>query len=515
MEDCIKECSLLKNTKFPYLIKDKISKDKWESMFPDKNYQYTESSDLIYTGDVLIEMKSFFINFNKLFLDGLIEDSLKKIGTYNKYIIVWDPVSLLWKQKNIIEACNFLQKNILSDVMKLEIKYNTLKKYFCDEKEIELRFIKIREEINKSEKLISKQILNYINRTDKEEIKKYNNENEELIAFGDKYVLNLKTKEKRLREYDDYFINIIEYRNILETEPVCFPITDSFDPKDIPKIQILLGSLLSSKNEQLFYFFHGSGANGKSTLLYILETLLGKYFIYVSDELFTKANTSRLEETYKLDNKRIAAFDGKEINRFSEAKLINLVERYKKCKFVISLNHLPKLSTDVSIKRRTVDISFIYKFKGYPIYGTDKEIIHPLNIDYDYVFSWLLEGCSKYLNSGEPLIKFAHEYIEQSEIFGFDTFQDFVEKKIIKTENQNDIETFRNFYLVYKEYMIERLEESKGIDDTLLIEQYQYPLKEKEFLKMAKDSFRYKKTKRGNVFMFIKIKQNLEDDNQA
>ena len=507
MEECIKECSFLKDTIFPYLIKDKISKESWSDLFPNKNYDTEISSDIIYTDETLNKLKDFFIIFNNLSLDNIFEESLKKIELNNKIIIVWDPTSLLWKIKNIEESCTFLKKNIINDLTKLELEYKNIEKYCCNEKGIELKFLQLREEIEKSDKKIKKEILNYINRTDKEKEIMFNNHYEHLIAFGDKYVLDLKTKEIRIREYNNYFINAIEYRKIKEIENnKCFPITDWFEPKDIGKIQLLLGSLLSGKNDQVFYIFQGEGANGKSTFLNILEILMGNYFTYVSNELFTKNNTTKLEESYKLNNKRIAVFDGKELFNFNESKLINLVEKYKNCKFIFSLNNLPKLSSDFSTKRRTIHIPFIYKFKGCVVYGTDKEVIHPLIIDYDYVFSWLLEGCSRYLNSNQVITKLVCDYIEGSSIFEFDSFKDFVKNKVMVTKNKNDSETFRNFYMEYFNYMEQKLKEGEEQNDYITIEQYKKPLKEKEFLKIAKDSFINKRTTVGNKFFYIKIK---------
>lgn len=505
MKNLLKLFKAIENTSFPFYIKNKLKMEEWKELYPHLDYNNNIYCDLIYTNEILEEMKDFFLIYKNLDVNFLIEKALKKIELNLNTIFIWDATSLTWKIRNIEEACSFIKLNIIDELIEIELKFKNIEDYCCKEKSISLTFLNIHDQINKSDKEIKRETISYMNRTDKTNLITFNNQFPFLIGFGDKYVLDLKTKEKRIRKYDDYFTYKIENRNLVEIESEkCYPITDWFDKSDIQSIQIILGSFLTGEHDQTFYIFHGDGSNGKSTLINILRNLLGDYVVEVASKLFSDKNTLKLEEEYNLINKRLAILDIQEIDRFNEIKLISLVEKYKNCKFLLSLNELPKFSSKYSTKRRLINIPFEYTFKSDVFYAKDKKLKKYLEIDYDYVFSWLLEGCIKYTNSCEPITTIVKSYIDKKQIFEFDLFEDFAKKAITISENILHNISFREFYETYLKYTEIRLKEESN---TELLEHYKNPLKEKEFLQIAKKRYNHKRTKASNKFLYIKVKQ--------
>lgn len=505
MKNLLKLFKPIENTLFPFYIKDRLKKEEWKELYPQLDYNTNITSDIVYTDQILEEMKDFFLIYKNLDINFLIEKALKKIELNLNTIFIWDTTSLTWKIRNIEEACSFLKLNIIDELIEIELKFKKIEIYCCNESSISLTFLKIRDQINKSDKEIKKETISYMNRTDKTNLITFNNQFPFLIGFGDNYVLNLKTKEKRIRKYDDYFTYKIENRNLVETNvEKCYPITDWFEPIDIKNIQTILGSFLTGEHDQSFYIFHGDGSNGKSTLINILRNLLGDYVVEVTSKLFSDKNTLKLEEDYNLVNKRLAILDIQEINNFNETKLITLVEKYKNCKFLLSLNELPKFSSKYSTKRRLINIPFEYTFKSDVFYAKDKKLKKYLEIDYDYIFSWLLEGCIRYTNSGETITSSVKDYITKKQIFEFDLFEDFAKNAITISDSVLHNESFRDLYETYLNYTKKRANEETN---TELLEFYKTPLKEKDFLQTAKKRYVYKRTKAGNKFLYIIVKQ--------
>lgn len=454
------------------------------------------------------ELERFYTRYNEMTLDYLLNKYIKQLELNFDNIFIWCQNTFTWKIKNNEEVCIFIKKNIQNELDSIESDFELYSSYFINSQSIKNRITETKNKLKSFMKEIKYMVNLQINSTYKNKII-FNNHFPFLIGFGDKYVLDLRTKEKRIRRHDDYFLYNIEYRNIKETNDDCFPISDWFSKSDLSKIQLVLGSFLTGEQDQVFYIFQGEGGNGKSLLLNILKTILGDYFISVSEDLFTNKNTINLENEYRLTNRRLVVLDTQEISKINESKLIALIEKYKNSKFILCLNEIPNFTDKYSTKRRLINISFEYTFKPIPKFPKDKKIKKNLEIDYDYVFSWLLEGCVKYINSEKPITDLISSYIDKYSIFEENVFDMFINNRIIVTNNIKNyirFKDFYNFYLNYEDFMNTNIENR---------------LKEKQFIKIAKNKFIFKKTSKGYVFCNVKKpivkesntipEENLED----
>lgn len=444
-----------------------------------------------------MNFKTFYTRYDNISLDYLLAKSINKIEIHFNNIYIWCPTTLNWKIRNIDDAYFFIKKNMLSDLNNLEIEYCQLNKNSELDVKIRNNLDDLKNKLKDCTKEIKK-ILVQIKSTECKSLITFNNQFPFLIGFGDKYILDLKNKEKRIREYNDYFLYNIEYRSIKSINEICYPISEWFHKDNLQHIQLILGSFLTGEHDQTFYIFYGEGGNGKTMLLNILQILLGDYFIFVTEDLFTNKTTLELEEKYKLINRRLVVLDIQETSKFSEPKLISLIEKYKNCSFILSVNVIPKFSFKYSTQRRLIYIPFEYTFKPTPIYAKDKPIKKYLEIDYDYVFSWLLEGCVKYINSYQTITTLVKDYIEKYSLFEEDIFERFIKEKVIKTTSVKDNIGFKDFYRIYIEHEEEM---NSKLSDRL---------KEKEFIKLCKSKFNFKKIAKGNIFYNIKVKELID-----
>lgn len=444
-------------------------------------------------------LSNFYFACKRTTLENLLIQSLNKLEINFDNIFIWCQDTLTWKIKNKDEICIFIKNNMLSKLEKLEIDFDYFSKYLNNGQDIKTQITENKNKLNSFMKEIRSAINLQINSTYKNRIL-FNNQHPFLIGFGDSLVLDLKTKETRVRKHDDYFLYNIDYRLIKEVSNECFPISDWFSKSDLSKIQLVLGSFLTGEQDQIVYIFQGEGANGKSLLLNILKNILGEYFISVSEDLFINKNTIKLENQYRLANRRLVVLDTQEIHKINEAKLIALIEKYKNSKFILCLNELPNFTDKYSTKRRLINISFEYTFKPVPKFPKDKKIKKNLDIDYDYVFSWILEGCSKYINSNKPITDLISSYIDKYSIFEENIFDQFINNRIIITNDIKNYITFKDLYSFYINY-----------EDFLNTKIYNR-LKEKQFIKIAKTRFIFKRSSKGFVFCNIKKAMVMESN---
>ncbi|MFK5892329.1 MAG: phage/plasmid primase, P4 family [Pseudomonadota bacterium] len=187
--------------------------------------------------------------------------------------------------------------------------------------------------------------------------------------------------------------------------------------KDVAKfLQTLLGSALVGHNSKYFTFFYGSGSNGKTTILEIVDRILGEYAITGDPDLFAKG-TKKNKEYY------FAMYHGKRLIVFNEIdkEMVNLSEDLIKQTTdsgqitarhpngrpfdyspqftpIFSVNHLPNVSNDSAVWRRVVIVPF-----DYVVPDSEKEDDYIGRMVRDHsagIFNWLLEGAREYLENG-------------------------------------------------------------------------------------------------------------------
>lgn len=232
-------------------------------------------------------------------------------------------------------------------------------------------------------------------------------------------VLNAKTLEFRKQKPDDYISECIP--TIYDERALC-PRFDRFMVEIQPEgekrdyVQKLLGSgLLPASPDQLFHFWKGDGANGKSILQRIVLSVIDKMGGVVSTSLFVKNSDEGAKRftLSRLQNKRIIFSGevprGKNLEEYIIKQLTGedsvVVEAKNQqpeevdffATFIMLVNDIPTMSEDSpAMKRRlrivTFDQSFINK--------QDSDLYNKLSSEREGILAWLVRGANLYLTEG-------------------------------------------------------------------------------------------------------------------
>jgi putative DNA primase/helicase len=173
--------------------------------------------------------------------------------------------------------------------------------------------------------------------------------------------------------------------------------------------------LTGSIKEQKMFFFHGTGANGKSVLLDVLRNLGGTYSHNLpSEALMTSRNEGHPTMFAALHGKRLAiSSEIEESAHWAESRIKSLTgdesltARYMRQDFFtfnISHKHLiagnfkPRLKgDDFAMVRRMVLVPFSQRFEGA---NRDNNLPDKLKLEYPGILMWFVEGARKWASSG-------------------------------------------------------------------------------------------------------------------
>ncbi|MDC0743168.1 DNA primase family protein [Polyangium mundeleinium] len=203
-------------------------------------------------------------------------------------------------------------------------------------------------------------------------------------------------------------------------------------------VQRLFGySLTGEVSEQALVFLYGTGANGKSTFLLILQALLGEYATQAAPELLlTKKGDAHPTEVADLFGRRVAVSTEVEAGRsWSEVQIKQLTggDRIKARfmrkdffefqpthKLFVAANHKPKVrGTDHGIWRRIRLVPFCVTI---PEHARDKNLVKKLQAELPGILAWAVRGCLAWQKDGlgEPEeVKAATEaYREEMDTLG-------------------------------------------------------------------------------------------------
>lgn len=188
--------------------------------------------------------------------------------------------------------------------------------------------------------------------------------------------------------------------------------------------QRLIGySLTGSTREQSLFVLHGSGANGKSTLLELLQVLLGDYAQSTpSASLLAKERHDGIpNDIARLRGARLVTAveigEGKRLNeelvkrltgqdtltgRFLHAEFFDFTAEFKLC---IACNHLPQIrGMDLAIWRRVkripFDVTIPEEDKNNPALQQDKELSAKLRAELPGILAWAVRGCLAWQKDG-------------------------------------------------------------------------------------------------------------------
>ena len=168
--------------------------------------------------------------------------------------------------------------------------------------------------------------------------------------------------------------------------------------------------------EQCFLFLQGSGANGKSTLIQILQQMLGQYARSTPTEtlLAKHVTSSTSNDLARLQGARMVAAIESNPNRQLDEALIKQItggdritarflyaefsEYTPRFKLWFVANHAPRLrSTDDALWRRVVVLPFD---AAIPREQRDLELLSALQTELPGIFAWAVRGCRSWRKHG-------------------------------------------------------------------------------------------------------------------
>ena len=232
--------------------------------------------------------------------------------------------------------------------------------------------------------------------------------------------LDLRTGQLREHCRDDLVTRVVD----LDYDPqATCPRWETFlqeifdsDAELIRFIQRAVGYFLTGDTrEQVLFIFHGSGSNGKSTFLGILQAILGAYALQTAhDLLISKRNDIHPTVIADLFGKRLAiateADEGRRLNeslvkaltgsdRISARKMHrDAFEFTPTHKLVLAANHKPDVrGSDHAIWRRIRLVPFNVTFRGDAI---DGDLSATLQAELPGVLRWAVAGCLAWQRDG-------------------------------------------------------------------------------------------------------------------
>ena len=228
---------------------------------------------------------------------------------------------------------------------------------------------------------------------------------------AEKKTVNLKTGETKEPEPNDLLTKKSIF--VYDKAAKC-PTWDMFlmqifnnDLDLIHFVQKALGYTLSGDiSEQCMFILFGSGANGKSTLLNVIQKLFGDYAVSTITDTFMKKNSEQTNDLARLKNARLVIASEAEENKPMSESLIKQITGGDKIsarflygeyfdftptfKIFMATNHKPKISGgDNGIWRRIKLIPFTVSI---PEEKRDKHLQEKLLEENAGILNWLLEG---------------------------------------------------------------------------------------------------------------------------
>jgi putative DNA primase/helicase len=174
-------------------------------------------------------------------------------------------------------------------------------------------------------------------------------------------------------------------------------------------------SLTGHTGEQCLFFFHGSGANGKSVFLLTVKDMLADYACQaVSELLMAKNNESHPTERADLFGRRfVATIEVDEGKRLAESLMKQLTggdtvkarrmrqdffDMTPTWKIFLAANHKPTIrGQDHAVWRRVKLIPFTVTI---PEEERDKHLADKLRMEWPGILQWALKGCLDWQRNG-------------------------------------------------------------------------------------------------------------------
>ncbi len=279
---------------------------------------------------------------------------------------------------------------------------------------------------------------------------------EKYLFNAEKKTINLKTGESYIPNQNDLITKKSLF--VYDKNAKC-PVWDMFlmqifhnDTELIRFIQKAMGySLSGDTSEQCMFILWGTGANGKSTFLNVLQNLFGDYATTTRTETFMKKNSEQSNDLARLRNTRLVIASEAEENKPMSESLIKQITGGDKItarflygeffeftptfKIFMATNHKPKISGgDNGIWRRIKLIPFTVSI---PEEKRDRHLTEKLMAENSGILNWLLEGYRLWEKEGlkEPdAVQDANEEYR----FDMDSVENFIAECLEFDASQKD-----------------------------------------------------------------------------
>ena len=195
--------------------------------------------------------------------------------------------------------------------------------------------------------------------------------------------------------------------------------------------------LTGSTSEQVFFFLHGHGANGKSVFVSTVSAVLGSYATTAPLDAFMSSRSDRHPtDLAGLTGARLVTVNETEANRsWAEARIKAITGgemisarfmhrdffQYRPgYKLIIAGNHLPSLSNSgEAMKRRLHIVPFAVTI---PPGRRDKHLADRLLEERDGILAWMVDGCIEWQRVGltppKTVVSAAEDYFHDEDVVG-------------------------------------------------------------------------------------------------
>lgn len=299
------------------------------------------------------------------------------------------------------------------------------------------------------------------------------------------------------------------------------------DANLIAYVQRALGYSLSGQiNEQAFFIGHGNGANGKSTLLNTVRSLMGDYASTTAFATFDSDNKNQYgNDLAALKGRRfVIAIEAEQSKRLAEARVKTVTggepvscrflygeffEMVPEFKVWLAVNHKPIIrGTDHGIWRRIHLIPFEVTFgseedvaTGRAQYIMDRTLDGALQAEWPGIANWLIQGYKEWrrigLRTPASIIAATKEYKKENDNVALWIDERCMAEKDAVMPAAEGYEDFRDYLTRTGE--IERAIPSMRVWGTM----------------MAEKGFQKKRTERGYVYKDVKIQPVKLNENRG
>ncbi len=358
------------------------------------------------------------------------------------------------------------------------------------------------------------------------------NRNPDLLPIRDGNVVDLRTRSKRCRTKEDMFsfelkVDLLEKDHELKHAKKFFNDIMGDDQDKVSFLTKMLGYSMTGRTDlRVFQSYLGKTTNGKSTLLEIMEEILGLFCVSVDEKVIVATkniSTGASPHLMCLQFCRLAVFSetakGQKINgglikaitgqdKITARGLYKdqIVFRTQGKLVIVSNCKLRFDALDGAMIKRFLLFPFAITFKNKPVKENerklDKQFVENLKTKWlDEVFTLLCDGAKRYYDSPECELPESLKDAKNDYLHDMDTFNQFLNSCTVedKTGNIPTVEAFEQ----YKQYC-----EQVGLE-------YE---DRKEFHAFMRDQFESRKVQGEHQYYGIKLSDAVafqEDENDV